>query len=413
MDMPQLQLVHAGRTDVGIVRSNNQDAYLIDEATQLYVVCDGVGGRNGGEEASRIACEFIGKRMREYEHELRLFAERKGALTRRSIGSILETAASDASGAIRHHAQAHPELTGMATTVCLLLVAGQHAFVAHVGDSRVYLVRHKTMHLLTEDHSLLNDLRRRGREPDGSQLGAAYQGALTRALGVLDTARVDLLDLELLAGDRIILCSDGVHGVVGDNAMQAIAPHADPATAAHMFIDSALQNGAPDNATVVVVDVQQDSDGDRSTRVRRRLEALQAISMFRYLPYPDLIRVASIAKEVQVPAGAAVFDEGDVGESLFVILDGHAGVLKSGSQIADLGPGAHFGEMSLIERAPRSAGIVANSSLEALVIERDAFFSLLREEVTAVKLLWGMVRMLNARLRKTSDELTLMKTGKA
>jgi len=147
--------------------------------------------------------------------------------------------------------------------------------------------------------------------------------------------------------------------------------------------------------------------------VRRRLEALQAISMFRYLPYPDLIRVASIAKEVQVPAGAAVFDEGDVGESLFVILDGHAGVLKSGSQIADLGPGAHFGEMSLIERAPRSAGIVANSSLEALVIERDAFFSLLREEVTAVKLLWGMVRMLNARLRKTSDELTLMKTGKA
>ena len=411
--MPQLQLVHAGRTDVGIVRSNNQDAYLIDEATQLYVVCDGVGGRNGGEEASRIACEFIGKRMREYEHELRLFAEHKGALTRRSIGSILETAASDASGAIRNHAQAHPELTGMATTVCLLLVAGQHAFVAHVGDSRVYLVRHKTMHLLTEDHSLLNDLRRRGREPDGSQLGAAYQGALTRALGVLNTARVDLLDLELLAGDRIVLCSDGVHGVVGDNAMQAIAPHADPATAAHMFIDSALQNGAPDNATVVVVDVQQDSDGDRSTRVRRRLEALQAISMFRYLPYPDLIRVASIAKEVQVPAGAAVFDEGDVGESLFVILDGHAGVLKSGSQIADLGPGAHFGEMSLIERAPRSAGIVANSSLEALVIERDAFFSLLREEVTAVKLLWGMVRMLNARLRKTSDELTLMKTGKA
>ena len=411
--MAQLQLVHAGRTDVGIVRSNNQDAYLIDEATQLYVVCDGVGGRNGGEEASRIACEFIGTRMREYEQELRLFSERKGSLTRRMIGSIVENAVSDASGAIRTYSQEHPELSGMATTVCLLLVAGQRAFVAHVGDSRVYQVRHKTMHLLTEDHSLMNDLRRRGRDPDGSQLGAAYQGALTRALGVLNTARVDLLDLELLAGDRIVLCSDGVHGVVGDNAMQAIAPHADPATAAHMFIDSALQNGAPDNATVVVVDVQEDADGDRSSRVRRRLEALQAVSMFRYLPYPDLIRVASIAKEVKVAAGTAIFHEDDVGESLFVILDGRAGVLKRGSQIAELGLGAHFGEMSLIERAPRSAGIVANSQLEALVIERDAFFSLLREEVTAVKLLWGMVRMLNARLRKTSDELTLMKTGQA
>lgn len=409
--MAHLQLVHAGRTDVGIVRTNNQDAYLIDEATQLYVVCDGVGGRSGGEEASRIACEFIGHRIRSHEAELRQFAVGEGRLTRRLIGGLVEHAISDASGAIREYALAHPELTGMATTVCLLLVVGEHAFVAHVGDSRVYLVRHKTMHLLTEDHSLLNDLRRRGRDAENSQLGAAYQGALTRALGVLNTARVDLLDLELLPGDRIILCSDGVHDVVGDNAMQAIAPHADPATAAHMFIDTALQNGAPDNATVVVVDVKKDADGDRASRVRRRLEALQAISMFRYLPYPDLIRVASIAKEISLASGDVVFDEGAPGESLFVILDGHAGVIKSGSEIAQLGPGAHFGEMSLIERAPRSAGIVAKTPLIALVIERDAFFSLLREEVTAVKLLWGMVRMLNARLRKTSDELTILKTG--
>ncbi|MCO4760983.1 MAG: protein phosphatase 2C domain-containing protein [Myxococcales bacterium] len=410
--MPQLQLVHAGRTDVGIVRSNNQDAYLIDDMTHLYVVCDGVGGRNGGEEASRIACEFIGRRIREYADGLRDFANRRGDLTKRSIATIVENAISDASAAIRHHAQTHPELSGMATTVALLLVAGQHAFVAHVGDSRVYLVRHKTMHLLTEDHSLLNDLRRRGRDPDRSQLGAAYQGALTRALGVLNTARVDLLDLELLAGDRIVLCSDGVHDVVGDNAMQAIAPHAEPTAAVHMFIDSALQNGGPDNATAVVIDVQKDLDDDRASRVRRRLEALQAISMFRYLPYPDLIRVASIAKEIQLQAGTVVFNEADVGESLFVILSGQAGVIKSGNQIAELGPGAHFGEMSLIERAPRSAGIVANATLDALVIERDAFFSLLREEVTAVKLLWGMVRMLNARLRKTSDELTQLKSGK-
>ena len=126
-----------------------------------------------------------------------------------------------------------------------------------------------------------------------------------------------------------------------------------------------------------------------------------------------LIRVASIAKEKQFKAGATIFSEGDVGESLFVILDGDTGVIKSGSEIATLGPGAHLGEMSLIERAPRSAGIVAKTDLEALVIERDAFFSLLREEVTAVKLLWGMVRMLNARLRKTSDELTLMKMAQS
>jgi CRP-like cAMP-binding protein len=131
--------------------------------------------------------------------------------------------------------------------------------------------------------------------------------------------------------------------------------------------------------------------------------------MFRYLPYPDLIRVASAAKEEHVPAGSDVFAEGDTGESLYIILEGRAAVIKSDLELAELTAGAHFGEMSLIERAPRSAGIRAKTPLSLLVLERDGFFSLLREEAAAVKLLWGMVRMLNARLRLTSDELTLLK----
>ena len=115
------------------------------------------------------------------------------------------------------------------------------------------------------------------------------------------------------------------------------------------------------------------------------------------------------AVETSFPAGSTILHENDMGESLYVILEGDAQVLKSDVVIAELGAGAHFGEMSLIERAPRSAAIQASSDLIALVIEREPFFSLLREEVTAVKLLWGMVRMLNARLRATSDELTTIK----
>ncbi len=407
--MSQLKLSHAGRTDVGIVRQKNEDAYLIDDGANLFVVCDGVGGRTGGEAASRIGSEWIGRRIHERKDLLNSFGEPGARITRREIGQMLENAISEASGQIRDHATANPELSGMATTAASLLIAGDHAFIAHVGDSRVYLCRHKTLHLLTEDHSLLNDLKRRGRDPDRSHLGAAYQGALTRALGVLNTARVDLLDLEVLPGDRFVICSDGVHGVVGDTSMQSIAPHGSAKEAAYTFVDMALQNGAPDNATVIVVDVIQEAAEDRVERVRRRLEALQAISMFRYLPYPDLIRVAGIAVETRFPAGSTILHENDMGESLYVILEGDAKVLKSEVVIAELGAGAHFGEMSLIERAPRSAAIQAHSDLIALVIEREPFFSLLREEVTAVKLLWGMVRMLNARLRSTSDELTTMK----
>lgn len=407
--MTQLKLSHAGRTDVGIVRQRNEDAYLIDEATNLFVVCDGVGGRSGGQVASRIGSEWIGQRVHEKKTELATFGSKDSALNRREAGALLENAISEASGQIRSHAAENGELSGMATTAACLLIAGDHAFVAHVGDSRVYLCRHKTLHLLTEDHSLLNDLKRRGRDPDRSHLGAAYQGALTRALGVLNTARVDLLDLEVLPGDRFIICSDGVHGIVGDTSMQSIAPHGSAKEAAYTFVDMALQNGAPDNATVIVVDVIQEASEDRVERVRRRLEALQAISMFRYLPYPDLIRVAGIAVETHFPAGSTILHENDMGESLYVILEGQVAVLKSDVVIADMGAGAHFGEMSLIERAPRSAAVRATTDIIALVIDREPFFALMREEVTAVKLLWGMVRMLNARLRTTSDELTAMK----
>ncbi len=408
--MGKMKVTHAGRTDVGIVRKNNEDAFLVDETTNLFIVCDGVGGRSGGEEASRIACEWVGSRVYAAADRLQTFGSGKSTINRREIGSLLENAISEASGRIRQTAAERADLSGMATTAAALLIAGNHAFVAHVGDSRVYLVRHKTMHLLTEDHSLLNDLKRRGRDPDRSHLGAAYQGALTRALGVLNTARVDLLDLELLPGDRFIICSDGVHGAVGETTMQAIAPHGAVEEAVDMYIDTALQNGGPDNATVIVIDVQQEQAEDRATRVRRRLEALQSISMFRYLPYPDLIRVAGVSKEIALPTGHTVFEENAIGESLYIILDGQVGVVKGGAEIAELGPGAHFGEMSLIERTPRSAGIVTKSNVEALLIQRDEFFSLLRQEVTAVKLLWGIIRMLNARLRSTSQELTVFKT---
>lgn len=408
--MGKMLVTHAGRTDVGVVRSNNEDAYLIDESINLFVVCDGVGGRSGGETASRIACEWIGSRVHTETARLQSFGSTGAQINRREIGALLENAISEASGRIRQHAAENPPLSGMATTAAVLLIAGNHAFAAHVGDSRIYLVRHKTLHLLTEDHSLLNDLKRRGRDPDRSHLGAAYQGALTRALGVLNTARVDLLDLELLPGDRFVICSDGVHGAVGETSMQAIAPHGDVNEAVDMYIDTSLQNGGPDNATVIVVEVHQDQAEDRATRVRRRLEALQGISMFRYLPYPDLIRVAGVSNEIKIPRGQVVFEENTIGESLYVILDGTVGVMKAGAEIAELGAGAHFGEMSLIERTPRSAGIVAKTDVEALLIQRDEFFSLLRQEVTAVKLLWGIIRMLNARLRSTSQELTLFKT---
>lgn len=401
---------HGGRSDVGLVRTNNEDSFLADPQTQLFVVCDGVGGRAGGGEASSLAVQHIGQTVAKSLKLLEEFATGTGQTARRDVALVLERAISDASRRIRHHALANPNLSGMATTAAAVLVTGDQAFVAHVGDSRVYLVRQQVLHCLTEDHSVLNDMKKRGRVPDGS-IAAGYHEALTRALGVLDTARVDLLDLEVLPNDRFVLCSDGVHAVIGDDLMQLLAARGDPQQAAEELIEAALQKGAPDNATAVVVDVLDDAAQDRALLVRRRLEAIQSVTMFRYLAFADLMRVAGIARELRWPAGTPFFKENSPGDSMYILLDGRVGVSKSGLELAELKPGHHFGEMALIERAPRSATVVAQTDCDVLVIEREGFYGLLAEETTAVKLLWGLVRMLNARLNKTSDELTTLKMG--
>jgi serine/threonine protein phosphatase PrpC len=408
-----MELVHASLTDPGIGRARNEDAFIAAPELGLFAVCDGVGGRAGGQEASNTAAgavrEVILNGSRVLDSYL-LSKQGSGNLSRRDVATLLEGAVQRASQVVHQRAAEAPEFSGMATTIASILIVDDHAFVAHVGDSRVYLMRSGALHLLTEDHSLLNELRRRGRVTEREQ-HAAFRGALTRAVGVMETVRVDLLDLDLLPGDRFLVCSDGIHGVVPDQDIQAILVRGDPHESVQALVDAALQRGGPDNATCIVIDVVDDRAADRAYRVRLRLEALQALSFFRYLPFSDLVRVAGIAIERTFASGDALMREGELDDTLYVLLEGTVAVIKGDVEIAVLEPGAQFGEMSLIDREVRSASVVARKAGSLLVIRREDFFNLLREEATAVKLLWGMLRVLSQRLRSTSEELSQVKSA--
>jgi len=408
-----MQIAHAALTDPGIGRARNEDSFGISEAIGLFVVCDGVGGRSGGNEASAAAVETVRSEIEAAKDLLAAFAEAPEstpATSKARLSELVEGAIQKASQVVFRKGSETPALTGMATTIVSLVLAGDQAFVAHVGDSRIYLLRGGALHQLTEDHSLMNELLRRGRLSESDQT-AAFRGALTRAVGVMETVRVDMLDLELLPGDRFLLCSDGVHGVVPDAQLQAILAQGDPKDTCQALVDAALQRGGPDNATCIVVDVIDDRAADRAYRVRMRLQALQSLSLFRYLPYSDLMRVASIAREVLLAPGDVVMREGEFDDTLYVILEGTVAVVKGGVEIAVLEPGAQFGEMSLIDREVRSASVTAREPTSLLVIRREDFFALLREEATAVKLLWGLLRVLSSRIRTTSEELSNLKAA--
>lgn len=253
----QLVLRAVLRTDVGLVRSENQDfgtCTTVAEANasflggRLLVVADGMGGHRGGATASRLAAETI---KREY-------------LSSRSddVAEVLRTALISANAKIFSEAQANAELRGMGTTTSALAVRGEQAWLAHVGDSRIYRVRDGAIEQLTQDHSLVATMVREGLLTAEEAETHPRRNVLQRSMGVAEDVDVDLIGpVDLLEGDTFILCSDGLHGVVRESELREIA--GGPIDkAADEFVRRALERGAPDNVTVIVARVETGDAGE-------------------------------------------------------------------------------------------------------------------------------------------------------
>lgn len=241
-----MTILRAGTaTDVGRVRSNNQDSHLVLGATSLYGVADGMGGHQGGEVASAIAVELTGK------HATEPTLDSLMAAVRIANRAIFEKAGSDR------------DLHGMGTTlVAIQLVTspdGDEVAWVNVGDSRVYLFRDNRLVQLSHDHSLVEDLVRDGQLTPDEAAVHPQRNILTRALGIdLDVA-VDGATVLPFTGDRFLLCSDGLFNEVSDDQMtSALRRLADPTEAAEELVRLANEGGGRDNITVVVVEVVDD-----------------------------------------------------------------------------------------------------------------------------------------------------------
>ena len=237
-------------TDVGLVRANNQDQALI--ASPLFAVADGMGGHAAGEVASEVACQALAE------------AFTAGPPT----ADALVEAAEEANRAVFERAQANPEMRGMGTTlVAVALIAGNGhpcLAVAHVGDSRVYLVRDGEIRQVTSDHSLVAELVAEGQIAAEEAERHPQRHVLSRALGVYPDVDVDLTVVDPRDGDRFLLCSDGLSREVSDHQIASVMRRlADPDEAARQLVEAAKAKGGADNITVVIVDVTNaDGTGD-------------------------------------------------------------------------------------------------------------------------------------------------------
>lgn len=244
-----------GRTDIGPVRDNNEDAILLDTDLGVFLVADGMGGHAAGEVASDAAVRTIHGVLASTADPEETRLVRTGDVPSASsmMQERLRYATNQASTLIRRMADESPEMRGMGTTVVVLVIDGDQAHLAHVGDSRAYLYRRGRIERLTRDHTVVQQ------EIDAGRLSAElarllpHRNILTQSVGFHGVVEPDTLTRSIEPGDLFVLCSDGVTDPLDDEAILAVVRRSAPDALADALADAAIAAGAEDNITVAVV----------------------------------------------------------------------------------------------------------------------------------------------------------------
>lgn len=257
----QFQRSVFGRTDIGRQRAVNEDAFLVDDQLGLFVVADGMGGHSAGEIASAEAIETLHNmvlrdraalaRVDEMPLETGPRTSRRPPTMHRALRT-LESAVQAATYMVFGLSESNPERRGMGTTLSALFVRGSFALTAQVGDSRVYRITQGRVEQMTEDHTLIAWQLKRGLITPAEARVSQQKNVITRAVGSRDYVQVDTNYVQVQEGDSFLLCSDGLHGYLGDDELAAIMERT-PEEATRKLIDLANERGGKDNITCIVV----------------------------------------------------------------------------------------------------------------------------------------------------------------
>ncbi len=386
-----------------MVRPNNEDAMLADGKNGVFVVADGVGGRAAGEVASAIVVDTIEQNIPVLRASLDKYCGAPEWDTRNEVLECMDRICQLSSKNVFDEAERRNK-KGMTTTLVLLLVDGGTAFMAHVGDSRAYLVRDGLIHQLTEDHSMVNELVRSGQMSYEEAKKSQYRNVITRAVGLYPSVQADAMAIDILPGDRILLCSDGLSDPVDQEQLEALARQGDVEASTNNLLQAALDNGARDNVTVALVEPEATPQAEAA---RARAEVMESLFLFRDLPFHHRLRVARICDARSIGPQEVLANQGEAGDAMYVIVDGAVTVEHNGIAIATLSAGEHFGEISLLDAQTRSATVTSQHAGSVIVIRREAFEEFCqREPELGSRLLFQLATTLAGRLRHANERIT-------
>ncbi len=378
----QLNVDGWAASDIGRRRERNEDRYFCDPAKGVFAVADGVGGKPGGAEASKMVVEQLEERAAEVR---RFVDERAVPLDDRSRDEIFEFLTGAVQEINRKVYQKKSPSTyprGIGSTLDMVVLAAQGAFVLHVGDSRVYLLRGEDIYRITRDHTYEEHIRQNPHLLSGDQTPGEYSHVLTRSIGGRPRVRVDRVFVELKPGDQLLLCTDGITNEVDGAEIQRLFGDEPPRRqTAQKLVDLANERGGRDNATAVVVQVDSSAEtGDdgigfsRATTRRDtfwRVRFLESVEMFSELNFQELLRVLRFVHTRSVTAGETIVRRGDPVDGLYFVMEGQLSVQIESAELTRLGEGEHFGEFALFGEPVRSADVHAECDGELLFISRE------------------------------------------
>ena len=399
-----MQIDSWGASDVGQARKVNEDAFLLERELGLLAVADGMGGFHRGDVASQLAVNVLKEVVSANRSVIELYRRAPSDGTRAAVRAMLEDAFQRACEEVH---QAAIAITGeggrMGTTLDALLIIGRTAFVGHVGDGRVFLQRGREVHQITEDHSLVAEKVRDGLLTPEQAKKVKFKNVITRALGVFPSVMVDTLQFELDPGDRLLMCSDGLYRYMGLRELGFTLMRPTTGDTPTELVGIANERGGRDNITAVLITVRDVGETDRFIPAREQMEALRKCSLFQYCTYRELMQVCQISHQRDVLDGAILFREGDVGRECYIIVQGRMSIEKHGSVLATLDSSQYFGEMSFLDQPQRSATARAVGDVRLLVLGKDAFLQLMKQDADlAVKLMWQLLRKLSNIVRESN-----------
>jgi len=396
-----------GATHVGQTRSRNEDAWLVDNELGLYLVCDGLGGKRAGDVASQTACAIIHKAFqskRENIKAMRDIADR--SLKRSKMINMAKLSIYRANAELIRQAETDDTKAGMATTLTLVWIVDSHAVVAHVGDSRVYLIRQGSIRQLTKDHAAVLERLVSGQLDFEQAQRRIARSPVSRVLGGEDSnSTPDILFLDLMSCDRFILCSDGLTRHLNEHDLLHEYRQCPWRLLPARLTAKANENGGSDNITVVTASIGA-RNSTHDIELKRELRLLRSTKLFKHFRYVDLLHLFGNSTILAFKKHANIQNEGESDNNLYVCLSGEAQMVKQGQVIQTLGAGDMFGGMSVIDKKPAWADVIVSKPARVLQVDRSHFLTLLyREPHHGVRMLLRLTRKLTERVRVTSCEL--------